>query len=263
MMPIEKHCMATYTGLLINTNDFSTEEYYVVNDIKHGEFKLYREGILRCREFYVNGILHGPSQDFDANSVLRGIKYYNNGRLEGEELEYFEDGERIYKRNHHSVKNGNRMSTYIRYHPNGAVEMKEHRINGSIDGEKLEYNQNGVLINADVYMNGRKHGRCRTFYENGKLQFDHTWVKGCRTGPQIDYYVNKEYREYTTINSCQEGNSRTYYPDGTLKVEENYIFGAPDGPAYTYDPTGRLIRKTIYKCNRISNTFRVISDEEY
>jgi antitoxin component YwqK of YwqJK toxin-antitoxin module len=127
------------------------EEYYaIINngiEIKEGEYKEYypsdnyenRRLKILCK--YSNNKLHGLYILFNYDKTINKSSYYNNGILDGEEIQYYE----------HFGKRPIRKSYYI---------------NGNLHGKSKLYDGDGKLEWTIVYDNGRikkpykKHRQC-------------------------------------------------------------------------------------------------------
>ena len=77
---------------------------------------------------------------------------YKNGILEGEQIEYYDNGN-IYCKNNY--KNGKREGERIEYYNNGNIYCKNNYKNGKREGEWIEYYNNGNIWHKENYKGGK------------------------------------------------------------------------------------------------------------
>jgi antitoxin component YwqK of YwqJK toxin-antitoxin module len=120
-----------------------------INQLKDSVWTYYGpSGKLSYKETYKAGKLNGkktifyvPEDPADKSQRVAMIQNYVNDVLEGEEIEYFEDG---------------------------TVKSKGTYVKGIKQGEFITYHPNGIKMIVDTYKNGKKHGYCYGFDGNGK-----------------------------------------------------------------------------------------------
>ncbi len=79
-------------------NDILKEEYFVVNDVKEGEFKEYFiTGQLYSICNYINGIIEGELKCYHTNGQIEYSCNYVNGVVVDEGKQYDEDGNEMYR----------------------------------------------------------------------------------------------------------------------------------------------------------------------
>ncbi len=126
-------------------------EYYAIIidgvEIKNGEYKEYypseenEHKRLKMQCNYSNNKIHGICILFNYDKTINKTSNYNNGVLDGEEIEYYE----------HFGKRPIRKSYYV---------------NGNLHGKSKLYNSDGKLEWTIVYENGnikkpyKKHTKC-------------------------------------------------------------------------------------------------------
>jgi antitoxin component YwqK of YwqJK toxin-antitoxin module len=99
------------------------------------------------------------------NYILSKDQYNNDGKLHGERLVYYENGELAQKE---VYVNGKLHGPSVWYAENGTV-IKEYAYDqGELHGPAKYYNQDGVMVLQGQYQSDRKHGVWK-YYEAGKL----------------------------------------------------------------------------------------------
>jgi antitoxin component YwqK of YwqJK toxin-antitoxin module len=70
------------------------EEYYaIINEgieIKEGMYKKYFNDIVKILCYYSDNKLNGAHIEFNYDKTINKVSNYNNGILEGEEIQYYE-----------------------------------------------------------------------------------------------------------------------------------------------------------------------------
>jgi antitoxin component YwqK of YwqJK toxin-antitoxin module len=110
------------------------------------------------KESYVNGLLNGtqtvyyvPEDPSSKVMLVAKTSQYTNGKLNGEVIEYYQNGVIKSKAN---FVNGVKTGVAIVNHPNGVPMMKERYKNGVQHGWQTTHDQNGKEIGKKYYSQG-------------------------------------------------------------------------------------------------------------
>jgi antitoxin component YwqK of YwqJK toxin-antitoxin module len=150
--------MESGVACLIKTSYYEPEEFYAIDNQKHGEYKLYyHEGGIKKIEHYVKDKLHGKSTGFYPNGQIKFVCSYINGRLNGECFYYHENTTIKFKITYYF---GAIKGRVISYFPNGQIQYEYKMYNCMIEGEYLEYYQSqGDYIGNLRYKFNYLHGK--------------------------------------------------------------------------------------------------------
>ena len=163
----------------------------------------------------------GKMISFFPNGTKLREANYRNGRLEGKEYWYNQDGkiEQIleYKNN---IQNGKE----IRYFENGKIEAQENFKNGERNGEGKYYYEDGKLASITNYLNGVEHGKNIIYYKNGKISSETMYKNGEVEGKWVDYNKDGSIRDQGEVINGS-GEFRTYFENGKLHSETIYKNG--------------------------------------
>ena len=97
--------------------------------------------------------------------VLSKDQYNNEGKLHGERLVYYENGELAQK----EVYNNGKLQGPSRWYAENGTVIKEYAYEeGELNGPAKYYDQNGTMVLEGQYQRDRKHGIWK-YYEAGKL----------------------------------------------------------------------------------------------
>ena len=115
-----------------------------------------------------DGLLYEKFTDVPFNGKSVGIRQgkIKNGKIEGEWLEYYENGQLKIKRNY---KDGKLEGESLRYHKNGQLESKGNFKDDEKEGEWLHYRSNGKLWRKYYYKEGKKDGKWTWYDTYGNL----------------------------------------------------------------------------------------------
>ena len=96
-----------------------------------------------------------------------------------------------------SFKNGKADGTWVEYYNNGQVLYKYNYKNGKLEGAFVTYWKNGQLRSKGNHENGKQEGAFVMYRDNGRLWSKGTWKNDKREGTWADYNkdgtVDKEY----------------------------------------------------------------------
>jgi len=134
---------------LFHENEVLLAEGKFIGKDKDSTWSFYGErGHLGLVENYNKGKLHGTRTVFyvpenlkDTTKRISQVSNYSNGELDGEFVEYFDNG--VLKHSSKYVK-GKREGIALSYHPNGKLMMKDTYLNGAKEGWCFAFNEDGV-----------------------------------------------------------------------------------------------------------------------
>lgn len=94
------------------------------------------------------------------------------------------------------------------YFPNKAVQLVQHYVQGSLEGDFVQYHANGAIQMQLTYIKGLKQGLCSIFDPYGNLQQDMMYKDDLLDGPINSYYegkmvARKYYKEGVEVISAQ------------------------------------------------------------
>lgn len=172
---------------------------------------IYREyhpnGQLAAEQFYLDGLLHGPSTYFsEAGSVL-SRHWFIKGKREGKAFSYY---------------------------PHGSLQSIQRYRNGVWHGRQETFYPDGRLKSAIPYKEGKIHGEVKLYYPGGGLKRELNFEDGKRHG------IEKIWNEagLLTIEATFDrdkpvGTARQWYANGNMAIEI----------VYEKDPRNFLIRE--------------------
>ena len=188
----------------------------------------------------------GKTISFFKNGTKLREANYKNGKLEGKEYWYNQDGKiewiLEYKNN---IQNGKE----IRYFGNGKIETEENFKNGERNGEGKYYHEDGRLVTVTNYLDGIVHGKNVTYYKNGKTKSETMYKNGEVEGKWVEYNENGSIKdqgevingngEFRTYFESGKLHSKTIYKNGKRKYIEYYENGKFKG-SLTFDEDGGI-----------------------
>jgi antitoxin component YwqK of YwqJK toxin-antitoxin module len=226
---------------------FSCEKQVYVSQLYVSEnFKYYFEG---------NPFTGIAKDTFTAipEIFISGDIRFKNGLKDGYNVWYYENGNKYQSC---TYVNGKRNGTELHFNADGSLSSKRHLLNGVEDGIQYTYYNNGQIRTLETFYKGHQKGLRLAYYENGQLSNKQNYVDLMLLGGEvIEYFQNgnlklkyfvKAYSNPTKWNPIH-GWFYEYYENGILKNKAYFKNGNQDGVDLTYDSTGILICKCIFK----------------
>jgi antitoxin component YwqK of YwqJK toxin-antitoxin module len=222
-----------------------------VNDFVSGTREVfYRNGNIKQRTPFENGVEQGIEYDFSQEGDITSITEYRRGFIVGRQ--------RINRRD----RNGLRQGSWKFFYPNLVVQMEGAFLNDKKNGFFKYYDSLGDLIEVKRFTNGELEENTQElaqveikteYHPNGTPKLTATYKNGVLEG------VAREFDEEGRIVKgvvFQEGKVvaqgivddrgrfqdtwKEFYPDGTLKAEGRYRNGNRVGKWQFYFPNGAL-----------------------
>jgi antitoxin component YwqK of YwqJK toxin-antitoxin module len=216
----------------------ANENYHAVRDLCIIKDGVNRQNIGRTtKEFECkDGVLNGFTKTYNAQDTLIYEAHYLNGKLNGTETAYYDNGK---VRSIINYKDGNREGVYILYKEDG---------------------------NTDQYM----------IYEEGKTRpvyYGEPEGGGYEGLDHLDQRRQKQYCEnqgapayqglrYSCVNNVINGEFVRYWPeDGTVLLRANFVNGVLDG-VYEEFRNGKLSKHFEFRNGKLEGTVQGYSWEE-
>jgi len=174
---------------------------------------------------------HGLFTSWYRTGELRKTGEYHYGKLEGEQKEFYQNGQLKEKLVY--VKGGTLDGEHIAYYPDGSVEIKEIYKNGKLNGSKEQNYRNGHARSTSTYKDGTIEGIFVLFHQNGQPR-----VKG--------FYHNK----------ARSGTWTTFYEDGTKRLVGEFTEGKADGTWTRYSRKGNPLSVTKFEMGTLTDRQR-------
>ncbi len=212
-------------------------------NIKFGkgiEYKINKDNILFEGEYLNGKRWNGKVKEYyDWNGKLKFEGEYSNGEINGNGIEYYDNGILKFEGEYLNGKRWNVKGKFGNEIINGKGKVKEYYVNANLkfDGEYLngerngngkEYFSNGNLKFEGEYINGKKwNGEGKECYSNGKLIFEGEYLDGKRwKGKGKEFYKSELTFEGEYLKGKRwKGKGKEYYSNGELIFEGEYLNG--------------------------------------
>lgn len=165
----------------------------VLNDLKHGQWDTFEDGIKLKIEIYKLGKLHGISTYFYLDAHIYKTKTYYNGISEGLLVKY-------YRNDNVSSKctkvNGLIHGPVYEYYNSGSINRIMGYKNGIAEGIVINYNTRGVPVITSTMKNGLTEGTFTQYNNSGQIDYITTYCDGVEQGTRYSHdfiwtqYVN-------------------------------------------------------------------------
>lgn len=196
-------------------------------------------------EFNLKGDKNGVWKYYYFNGQLKGVEHVKDGLADGENIDYFQNGNVSVTGNYKSGKKQGEFKTYFYTGaPNQVLNYKDDELDGTVK----RFFSTGGLREEQQYKTGKQEGKFISYHKNGNKQTIAAFVNDLEEGPASGFYANgnKSFEgEYRAGKSY--GEWKRYHENGKLHTLEHYNKGELDGEFISYHDNGTLEFKTTYK----------------
>lgn len=136
------------------------------------------------------------------------------------------------------------------YHLNGKLMAEGKFVNRKRDSVWNFYSDvDGKLVTQETYSNGLKNGKAVVYYPSTTKPAEITHFKnGHKYGEWLKFFPNDSiYIRGFYHDDTLEGLYKVYGVDGHIQIKGNYLKGLQNGTWITYDSTGKILYKQIFK----------------
>jgi len=240
-----------------------------VNGFAHEYRSWHKNGFLAIVEKYEGGKPTGLHIRRNESWFRVSQATYINGNLDGEYIEWYEDGE---LRELGFYSNGKKHGKFSSWDENG-LKTKESTFEDDVltggrqfstkkfffkkkgpEGRKPEngpltfYWPNGNKKEQNYYKNGNEHGECTYWFYNGNKEQEGSHRQGECEGLYTWWFDNGDVRSKQMFeNGKWHGECIWWYPDGTINSKSQFVEGKNHGPSEHYFRNGKLRLREIYE----------------
>ena len=234
------------------------EEGYLKNGKKDGKWVTYHSNSEpHIVSEYKDNKLNGPLKEYDNKGYLVVDAIYKDSVVVGQYKEYYggaiaaygyTPGKNLKKEG--TFKNGKLDGEWLSYYENGQLAIKSNYKNGNLDGAYLEYSREGQLIIEVNYVDGQPDGTFKRYSYNNAVEQIGEYDKGAKVGKWITYFPEtkiiaseKEYDEHGN----KTGTWRYFYENRRIARIERYENDIPVGTWEEYFPNKNLSKRKTYE----------------
>jgi antitoxin component YwqK of YwqJK toxin-antitoxin module len=172
------------------------------------------------------------------NNVPVDIRHYADGLLNGEVIEYYDDGKAVKTKG--AYKAGQKDGLWESFKRDGVYNSSEEFANGKVVRRITYYTDNSVSTETTFNAEGKKHGVEKEYaFDGGYLVREQNFVNGKLLGKQKRRISSNQvgyYYEYAIYNEAGKKDGEfveLYEDDKTVKSKGLYVNDKKDGK-WTY-----------------------------
>lgn len=264
----------------LKTADGEIQQVELIAGVKQGELRWSdKQGRLTQLIHYKDNLPHGVYQKFNAAGKMVYQADYVMGKLEGREIEYYDDGTTV--RADRGYRNGELDGPNIYNFPDGKPKSVSTYDRGYEVGLMQEFTATGVKITERNYcplsMSGRGYcGKQQTFNPDGTPLTETDYLFN-RQQTNNTWYANGQRQDETRIGTDDSYTQISYYPNGQMqcisraqgfkplvvdgKEYKDYQGALRQGESACYYPDGKVKSSGVWKDGRLTTGCETRFDE--
>ena len=133
------------------------------------------EHLIETYEIDEDSLRHGLTQKFFPSGQVFEKSTYVHGKLNGERLLYFDNGNLEIRENYCM---GIFCDTLTTYYPNGMKKFQGVYNHGIMSGNVQVYYQTGELKEEVSFINNMEQGPFKEYHKNGQIKWEGTYLNG-------------------------------------------------------------------------------------
>jgi antitoxin component YwqK of YwqJK toxin-antitoxin module/Tfp pilus assembly protein PilF len=229
-----------------NTGNIKAAGNYTSTGQRDGEWLYYFfDGTHKGTERYKNGKLEGAQDYWFENGNMSSHNMYANDKPEGNVTGYYYAGNMKSTVNY---KLGKKEGEEKEFYSNGNIETVNNYINDELSGAVRGYYKSGQLKEVEQYVNGKADGPYKSYEEDGSLSSEGLNSNNKAIGEWKFYYPSGKIKEkHNYVNDVEEGLHQEYFEDGQLSASYMVKKGKIDGESAEYFEDGKTFAKYVYE----------------
>jgi len=143
---------------------------------KEGLVKVVKEndGRIMMEGDYLNGLRHGTWTEYHPTGMVKNIRGYFKGQMQGVYLSIDHRGNLLEKA---TFGNGKKNGPYYKFE-RGRIVQEMSYVNDLVDGAVRRYYPNGGIQEQSYYSNGILHGTAQWFDQEGNVTIQYKYENG-------------------------------------------------------------------------------------
>ncbi|WP_195340268.1 toxin-antitoxin system YwqK family antitoxin [Fusobacterium sp. 1001295B_180824_G3] len=218
--------------------------------------------------FNKDGLLDGENREYYEEGEIKSIFPFKNNVADGNMISYYQNGN-IKEKN--TYKNGIEEGESILYYENGNLKEKYFMKNEKLDGEAVAYYEDGKIRNKSIFKDGVKleeeiykdNEIIKNIFKNNKIVQQDTYSENgilkekkhtLNNGNMeyISYYKNKNIKQKVLLKDETILKDEFFSENGNIRKNSFLLDGKTITELFEYYPNGKLFRK-ISTVNEIPN----------
>ncbi len=226
----------------------SVEAVGKVNDDNNpvGPYKFYyNSGSLSSEGvFNDNGERNDKWTYYHTNGSIAGTNIYKDGKLDGADIDYFENGQKSLES---AFKDDLRHGVTSVYNQTGDLNRSMYHNNGKIDDSLVYYYTNQQVDYKLPMKEGIIDGKVNYYRADGSISSYYTWKEDQRDGPFEGYFLDAKVSEKGNYkNGKVDGDYVSYYPNGKIEKQGKYVEGTRVGKWEEFYYDGKPLETAVY-----------------
>jgi hypothetical protein len=198
----------------INMNELTNESFP-----RDGKLTFYYpDGNIKLVQFYLLGVLHGPSTFYGNDGKVLASSWYVNGYKQGKMWNYYSSGNlHSLQRYRDGVFDGKQEFYYKDEKLKSILEYKKGKLNGKV----ILYYSNREKKRELHFVDGKKNGKEHFWNVGGILELEINWNSDCPIGACCAWYGNgKLAREIIYDKDSKPCSVKAWTSEGILLPAE-------------------------------------------
>lgn len=179
----------------------------------------YPDGKPKLEEFYLAGVLHGPTTFYSECGAVLAKSWFLNGKREGKSWFYYLDGKIASLQR---FKSGQREGDQEYYYPDTMIKSILPYKNNLLDGDVLLFHPNGRLKRKLRFSKGVRDGQECAWDENGLLRIEAFYLQGKPVGTAREWYANGSMSKELIYDDEHELKSQRHW------TEQGFVYNLED-----------------------------------
>lgn len=175
---------------------------------------------------------------------------YSDDKPDGEFIYYDKSGIVLGR---FSIKDGTGAMTT--FHSNRQVAIRQHLVNGLLDGSYQEFTPTGKVVVSGSYARDRKHGWWRQWTDVGTLVLEQHWRKGKLDGV-VKKYDGRQLASEANFKAGKSHGSYTEFRGAKPSLTGQFVDDRRDGTWTSYDSEGNVMLTATYKDGVLQGPWR-------
>jgi antitoxin component YwqK of YwqJK toxin-antitoxin module len=218
--------------------------------IPNGSWKVYKYNKLAEEFTYDNGILNGQNKEYYEDGSVKVSRNFVKGKPDGKFLRYSSNGKIESEINY---KNGLQDGPEIRYDSESNIRSQSNYAAGKTTGKEIK-NYEDYVQTANYNKEGKYDGEYSEIYTNGNIKQKGKYINGKKDGTW-EYGKKNGQKTRTDVYANDEKIKETlYYTDNTVEVIRELKNGKKNGWERKYNyGDGNLKSEIFYKDGQVSS----------
>ena len=201
-----------------STQQIQIKTFYEDGKITGKRYEYNRSGVQIEQSEWKDNFYNGLYLSYYPQGNLKTEIEYKEGNINGKYTGYYQDGKTV----HYKIDVINGDTVFVRYYPDGKIQLKAALVGNGYVGDFSTYYSNGkIRVKGQYDSLNKENGQWTEYSQDGNINYTNSYENGTRHGDEIHYSLDGKQIMKVVWKNGLITEVIYYNPNGTEKERKS------------------------------------------